>query len=242
MEEKVTLQWSYAPPDFFEEPAEIEGERCTFHVDGGIARAGVTGIEEKEYVRIHDELNGLFLGLQLCDDRPYALSHFTVIRTRPDGTADIGLLASDAIKVTAHFDAQVTGADGKIKSDTRQERIEAKRKYAAASAKHLNDPTANAILQSYRAARNEPQVELIRLYEIRDALGKHFGGESEARKILGISKDAWSRLGKLANDEPLNQGRHRGWNVGDLREATEGELTEARSIAKDMICVYLKRL
>jgi len=101
---------------------------------------------------------------------------------------------------------------------------------------------ATAILKSSRAAADEPEIELVRLYQIRDALAKHFGGKTEAQKALGISKDDWSRLGDLANDAPLNQGRHRGKKIGELRDATQAELNEARSIAKGMIRAYLKHL
>ena len=89
--------------------------------------------------------------------------------------------------------------------------------------------------RDYRAAIDEPEIELVRLYEIRDALAKHFGGEHEARKALNLSAGEWSRLGYLANEAPLNQGRHRGKQAGELRDATDAELTEARNIAKGML-------
>ena len=41
---------------------------------------------------------------------------------------------------------------------------------------------------------------------------------------------------------PLRQGRHRGNNVGVLRDATEGELVEARDYVRVMIEAYLQYL
>jgi len=48
-----------------------------------------------------------------------------------------------------------------------------------------------------------------------------------------------SKLGKIANDEALKQGRHRGKNPGVLLDATEGELKEAGGIARNLVDAYL---
>ena len=98
------------------------------------------------------------------------------------------------------------------------------------------------MLKSYNASVNDPNNELVHLYEIRETLSKKFGGETVTREALGISRNEWSRLGQLANKEPLKQGRHRGKDVGQLRDATEGELKEARTIARALIEAYLKYL
>jgi hypothetical protein len=86
------------------------------------------------------------------------------------------------------------------------------------------------------------QNELAHLYEVLDALAKNFGGKYPACSALGIEEAHWRRLGELANDAPLSQGRHRGWHVGRLQDATSEELNEARAIAKNMIQAYLKYL
>jgi hypothetical protein len=98
------------------------------------------------------------------------------------------------------------------------------------------------MLKSYDDAVNDPGNELVHLYEIRDSTAKHFGGESIARNVLNISGSRWSKLGRLANDEPLKQGRHRGKNPGALRDATEEELREARKIARELVVAYLSYL
>jgi hypothetical protein len=43
-------------------------------------------------------------------------------------------------------------------------------------------------------------------------------------------------------DPPLNQGRHRGKKVDELRDATDVELSEARTIAEELIRAYLNHL
>jgi hypothetical protein len=87
-----------------------------------------------------------------------------------------------------------------------------------------------------------PDNELVYLYEIRDALGARFGDEMKTRAALGVSGADWKRLGGLCNDEPLRQGRHRGKKGTALRDATHGELEEARTIARSMIEKYLRWL
>src|SRR5262245_18724200 len=88
------------------------------------------------------------------------------------------------------------------------------------------------LLQSYSRAVSDPSNELVHLYEIRDALSKHFGEEELARKALGIPNTEWKRLGALANAEPLEQGRHRGRHPDGRRSATQAELHDARQIAR----------
>src|SRR5262245_48726103 len=56
------------------------------------------------------------------------------------------------------------------------------------------------------------------LYEIRDALKTKFRGKSGAINALRIAESQWNRLGDLANDQPLNQGRHRGLKADRLRD------------------------
>ena len=103
--------------------------------------------------------------------------------------------------------------------------------------------TLDAMLRSYAAAVRDPNNELVHLYEIRDALSKKFDGEQPARAALvAITSAQWSRLGLLGNELPLRQGRHRGKATTPLRDATKGELTQARGIARAMIEAYLQYL
>ena len=100
------------------------------------------------------------------------------------------------------------------------------------------------MLRSYEAAVRDPDDELIHLFEIRDALAAKLGRKAreKARAKLGITRAAWQRLGSLANDAPINQGRHRGEHAGKLRDATRDELEEARQIARGMLQAYLRSL
>jgi hypothetical protein len=100
----------------------------------------------------------------------------------------------------------------------------------------------NTLLASYRTAVHDPANELVHLYEIRDALAKHFRSEPAARKQLGITEANWKRLGVLANREPLEQGRHRGQHPLGRRPASQQELEEARAIVRRLIEAFARLL
>src|SRR5207245_9498819 len=94
VEEKVTLEWTFTPEDFFEAPCEHKSERCTFEINDGKVAADASAVEESEFGKIHEELEGLFLGAQLFDHKPYTLSDFAIIRTRPEGFRSISISVS----------------------------------------------------------------------------------------------------------------------------------------------------
>ena len=239
----LTLEWSYTPGDFFELPVDYNAPNYTVHVENGRAIATfVTDQLDSTLPEVHKQLAARFLGAQMVQNRPFQLSNYSIARTRPDGTAVIGVSVHETLHLRATLDLVVRDAVGNVKSDTKADRIKATAELAELAAKHIHDPVAAALLKSYDAAINDPSNELTHLYEIRDAFSKKFGGDEGARSTLGIRRNEWSRFGKLANDDPLYEGRHRGQNVGQLRHATESELDEVRGIARTMILAYLKFL
>jgi hypothetical protein len=56
---------------------------------------------------------------------------------------------------------------------------------------------------------------------------------------LNITEREWGTLGRLANMEPLEQGRHRGKAAGSLRPAKKQELDIARKCAAKFVEKYL---
>jgi hypothetical protein len=78
--------------------------------------------------------------------------------------------------------------------------------------------------------------------DIWEAINTKFGSEKIACEKLNISRRQKKQLTRLANDEPVRQGRHRGKYAGVLRDATTEELETARKIAANMIYGYLKYL
>lgn len=245
----VVLEWQFSPADYFEEPITIARDDCTMVIgDGKVeARIAPAVFDANPSMRgvLHEELNDRFLAVQLLSHRPYELSKSSVARLHPDGRRDISVEV-EGLRLKASVgpvDFQLTDKDGKIVSDSRRERIEKKKRLAdLVSTYCANDELLASLLRSYGAGVRDPDNELVHLYEIRDALSNKFGDESTTRATLGVNSSNWSRLGRLCNDEPLRQGRHRGENTGTLRDATEAELAEARSIARAMVEAYLQHL
>jgi len=248
MEDIVILEWTFAPPDYFEEPIYIKRDDYVMTIGKGRVEAQISPeIYDKETNmrdRLHNMLNDRFLGVQLFSHKPYELSKASMYCLHPDGRKDITIFPEPlVIKVSmGEPDIILEDKDGNVISDSRKERVEKKKEWAELAERYCQDPLVVSMLQSYNNAVNDPDNELVHLYEIRDSIAKHFGGDSTAQRVLGFDRKQWSKLGKLANDEPLKQGRHRGKNPGALRDATEEELREARSIARDLFVAYLNYL
>lgn len=244
----VIVDWHFSPPDFFEERITISRNDYTMVIENGKAEARTTATtyDANASMRneLHEALNDRFLGVQLLSHTPYELSKPTVTKLHPDGHKDFFLEVEGAqLKLTGGIvDFQVTDQHGNVVSDSRRERIEKKKSIAElVSAYRSSDAVLSALLRSHDAAVRDPDNELVHLYEIREGLCKRFGNEYAARSALGISS-SWSRFRQLCNDEALRQGRHRGKNVGGLRDATDVELMEARGIARSMIESYVQHL
>lgn len=242
------VDWHFSPPDFFEETITISRNDYTMVIENGKVEARTTAAayDANASMRneLHEALDDRFLGVQLLSHMPYKLSKPRVTKLHPDGHKDFFMeLEGTQLKLTGGtVDFQVTDRHGSVVSDSRRERIEKKKSLAElVNAYRSSDAVLSALLKSHGAAVRDPDNELVHLYEIREALCKRFGNEHAARSALGVSS-SWSRFRQLCNDEALRQGRHRGKNVGGLRDATDAELMEARGIARSMIESYLQHL
>jgi hypothetical protein len=249
MDDVVVLEWTFSPSDYFEEAIVIERDTYTMTIDNGKVEARIdpAAYDQEHRMRdeLHDALNDHFLGVQLLTHKPYELSKASMYRLHPDGRRDVTVFPEPCVSTMSVGtpDIVVKDKDGNIISDSRRDRIEKKKELAELAEKYRSqDQVLASILVSYKMAVNDPGNELVHLYEIRDALSARFGEEIAARTALAISDAKWKRLGQLANSDPLRQGRHRGRKVGELRDATESELKEARSIARNLIEAYLDYL
>jgi hypothetical protein len=245
----MVLEWKFSPPDYFEEPIEFSRQDYTMTIADGKAEAKIDSVlfegDPSMRQRVHDDLNGRFLAVQVLTHRDYKLSKSTKTRVHPDGRRDTFVEPEPASVVYfgGRIDIRVTDKDGKVISDSKRDRIEREKDLAELVAKYRSRDTLLAsLLQSYNAAVRDADNELVHLYEVRDALSARFGGKDSALNALGVSSSQWSRFGALCNDEPLRQGRHRGKTAGALRDASDAELTEARRIAQTMIESYLRHL
>lgn len=245
-EEHILLEWGYTPERFFEEPVVVSHEGIEIHIEGGRATAKM---EPKVYSSTHikrDELHelvkGYFRAEQVITHQAFTLEKPSVVRVRADGRRDINVFVGgvEFVAIVDSVDFRITKADGTI-VDTRKERLERKREFREACERLRYDWVLRRMLASYGGAVNDPEDELIHLYEVRDALSTHFKSSDGARKKLGIPKKEWNRLGEMANTMPLRQGRHRGEH-DELRDAMAGELEEARGLAREFIEAYVRWL
>jgi hypothetical protein len=242
----IVLEWTFTPTDYFEESVNLESPDYTVTVDNGKIEARISAevFEMKPTLKdtLHEKLNDLFLGVQLVEHRPYKLSKASMCRLHPDGRKDITVFPEPGLFALASGTADIIMKDknGNVIVDSKRDRIRKKRELATLAKKYRGiDLTAASLLGSYKMALDEPNNELVHLYEIRDALSKRFRGAAAACNALDIPLEKWSRLGTLANFEPLKEGRHRGKNPGALRGATNSELEEGRNIATSFVEAYL---
>lgn len=249
MEETVVLEWNFSPADYLEEETPLSWNGIPLEIAGGriACKIPASMYDPAHRLRalLHDWIRDYFLGVETVSRKRFHLSDASVVRLRPDGKKDATIFAeSISLKwEVGEVDLVARDKEGNIVSDTRRDRIQRKRKFGELAAKYRSqDKLAKSLLDSHHAAVKDQENELIHLYEVRDALATHFGGEGEARTALGISRAQWSTLGRLANDEPILQGRHRGKQIGELRNATSEELGEARTIAFAMISAYFEYL
>ena len=239
------MEWTYSPPNFLEEPLSLRTDEYGLAANDGKAVAtgevGDSALDPTLQAQIHNRLHAHFIATQVITHKPFDLSAFTSYRLHADGRKDVTLRVQPAIlHVSAgNLDLVLKDAAGNVLRDTRAERIATERTLGELVHSHReNDAAAAAILSSYESAVQDPDNELIYLYEIRDAMAVRFGGHASAISQLQLSQSAWDTLGALANVEPLRQGRHRGRRAGQLRNATPSELEKARAIARHIIQRY----
>lgn len=198
------LDWTFSPHDYFEEVIEIAGHGYTMtivndgHVQAKIA-SSLYHADPDIRERLQNDLNSRFLGVQLLTYSPYELSGSRMTRLHPGGRKDYFMEAEPAnltvtISDTAEFQLI---RNGNVVADLKRDRIEEKARVAELVSCSSGDTMLRSLLQSYQAAINDPNNELVHLYEISDALAKRFGGKQKAaqaaaQKALGITRTQWS--------------------------------------------------
>jgi hypothetical protein len=223
--DRVELAWVYRPVDFFEVAYEYAHPHFHVSVDDGRAVAVLTTPQEPVapalQQQIADCVTGVFLTRQLQTHRTFDLEWPTIL---------------------VHSGGRTTTTKGFTIDGTPAERIA---QHAATLDLFATKATRGSVLRrmlgSYSRAVEDPDNELIYLYEIRDALATHYTSHRKARAALGIAQEEWDRVGVLAVVEPILQGRHRG-HQGDLRPATPEELAEVRQIVRAWIGTFAQHV
>ncbi len=239
--ERTDLEWTYEPADFFEAQYRHSNTEYDLLVEGGHAtatlRAAQDPINRQLQQRIAIRLNNIFTVRQFQTHRKYVLQGPRVYQHaagRQNVIVQVG--AAELLTVGEQADLVVQDSAGNVVRDTRAERIAEDTAVLDSLVPKIDQSqTLQSLIASYSRSVNDPGDELVHLYEIRDALSKHYGGGERARATLDITKAEWQRVGVLANVEPLEQGRHRGKHPTGRRIATAVELEEAREIVRRWI-------
>ena len=246
--DEIEVYWSYTPKDFFEEPIEKACGCCSVKMENGRIVCSTTG----EYFdsnpdlrdRLTRKLYAYFRAANLVRRTSFEISGGGGYnRKGPEGEIHSVLMVDSASigVTTGNVDLVVTKADGTVRRDTRQERLDRTAELAELSAQHATDAIAAQILESYNNSIDDADNELVHLYEIWETLRANLP-RRQALSAIGVARQQMSLLTRLANDEPLKQGRHRGKHAGSLRDATAAELQDARDVATQMIVGYLRSL
>jgi hypothetical protein len=242
---KTVLEWTYEPKDLFEVP-------CTTTFVGGkitITNGCVRGeFNEKYYEQgrkfreqAHAHVNAALSAQQVQVHQNFKLSEASMSREYADGRRDItAFIEPITVKMSvSHADFIVRNAVGEIIQDTKAERLQKQsdfRKMVVDIAP--SDPALIRMLQSFKNALGDYDNFLIHLYEVREVLTSNFDNETTLKTVLSISSADWRRFGRLANNEPVKEGRHRGKHLG-LRPAKKAEVEWALSFTQRMIEAYV---
>lgn len=245
----IQLEWTYSPATYLEESISLEIDGCSIKIDNGKAMATLepSFFEENKDIRdaLTHKIENYFFAVQLFTHAGFNLNEPVRTDILNNGKRTIYLEFHDSISISSSISADLIIKDlsDNVVLDTKQERLNKQRWFAGTINRfRATDITLAHMLQSYQKSVDDPDNELVHLYEIRDALNQHFGSKKKAIKQLQIKESTWDEIGKLANALPLKQGRHRGSSVGQLREATQTELREARTAARNLIESYLQSL
>jgi hypothetical protein len=244
---KTILEFPYQPADFFESPYRQATPDREILVGRGIVTVTLSRpqdpVPQSLKSRIASEIEALFYARQLRTHRRFEFEHPRTNQLMSDGTKAVGLTRGDIVVATDTVDVIVADSTGKVIRDSKAEHIAEDTRFVDELAPKISrSPLLQSLLASYSAAVNDPADELTHLYEIRDALAKHYGSEAKACSQLGISKPDWKRLGDLANAKPIAQSRHRGRHLSGIRPATQAELEEARQVARRLILAFAKTI
>lgn len=242
----VILTWTFTPKDFFEEEVEFAASGANIKIRNGDIETAINcasyndGLEDE----LHQLIEERFRAGMVSGHASYELSKPNKTIEYPDGRRDVYARVGTVrmAMVIGKADFRIVDKDGRTIADSKRERIDYRNNMGELVAKHRSDGCLKGMIDSYAAAVSDPDDELTHLYEIRDAAVKKFGGNKEARQVLGASDSNWSEFGDICNDRPLRQGRHRGKKREELRKATSEELESARRFAKSLIEGYVRYL
>tara|TARA_B100001939_G_C16884756_1_gene592538 strand:- start:254 stop:1021 length:768 start_codon:yes stop_codon:yes gene_type:complete len=242
---KTILEWSYEPNSYFEVPTRFECFGGEVLIDNGLVKGTFASEHygERDFRdAVHELVEARFLAQQVQSHKSYELSGASMYREHPDGSRDVtAFIDTLVMKASVHApDIVITDREGNVVSDSKAERVKRREDFGCSVVTNFQDPALKRMVQSFHNAITDEDNSLIHLYEIKETVDTVFG-KSNAKRVLGIADQSWSRLIKMANNEPLVEGRHRGKHDG-LRRMSEDERNEVYKIAQGIIENYVHHI
>lgn len=236
----VQVDWVIEPPDLLGQARTVQRGGLWLQVTPeGVATARLDGFTDANGVHervasAEAALKALLLGGQLTDMVPVSLRISGITGHRVDGSLQSLSLAASLAPEAKFGRADSTSAD----IDTRQARIERKRRLSEAILRHRSvDTTLERMCASFDAAMNDPADQLVHLYEVCEAFEQRVA--ATASELYRANKSICDRMGRVCNNKELLEGRHRGKAVSSTqRSATLEELGAVRAGAAALIEAY----
>ena len=231
------LEWEYAPSGFFEAPIDVVLQSGALRVGQGQAVLTLTSAVDPippivlELAR--QEVEAVFAVHRMLTRQRLTLLGPSTVQHLSGGSRILAAGAVvEALSAMDNIDVVVIDSFGNVKSASRSERIAGTvRSLRELGPKVTGSPTLRRMIESFGNSIEDPVNELLHLYEVRDAACSHFGNPRAAQDALAVSRSKWSDFGRIANDEPILHGRHRGKYIGPMRPATGDELELVREVA-----------
>jgi hypothetical protein len=245
----IEAKWTFEPKDCFESTQRFEPRPgIVITIEPGSATAELAGASGGQELRVRIAeaealVRDLLTGASLLDRVPFELRSGPLIVYSPEGTASHHalLVGTELTTQIGRVDFVYSNAEGVVR-DTKKDRIERKHQLSTLIAKHRSsDPTLGRMLDGIDAARRDRADELVHLGVVFEAFQTRVRASDFA--TFKSHETACERLRILCNDSRLRQGRHRGLTPEQpLRDATQDELDEARTLAQRLVEAYLEWL
>jgi hypothetical protein len=220
---KTELRWGYSPQDLFPGQEAFAVPQGDLTLDGGTAllvlHTPMDPVPAHVVEQARDAVYAILMSALLGYGRPCRLNESVTTHQVSDTGVSRNIIAGTgalvATGVTVLATIEVRDKFGVVVSNSEQlQRQIVHDSILAIYPKIQRSATLRTLLQSYERSIEDVDNEFIHLYEIKDALKKHFGTLAQAATAIPGAANNLSTLGKFANSLPLAQGRHRGSHVG----------------------------
>ena len=246
--ETVTLVWHYSPTDFFEAPVDESEDKYKLRIEQGkieaVLDASAYDASRNMSETIIEEIRWRFFAARLSKRREFTIiGNSSMTRLAASGRQEVSInigLNLNAMVPSIRPETMATDAAGRVTHDSKKARLDNEKAFEATIHQLYGDSTLESLLSSHGRAIHNPSTVLVHLFEILDVFKRKFHHWECVCSKLNFPTEKHTRLWALANNEPLNQGRHAGTkDPADLRDATPQEVSEAWDIAEALIKAYV---